>query len=293
MRVKVVFVALRSNTSKIADTANISDGAVIECDHFELGEHSYIGPNVTITCKEFVAGDYLWMPGNVDVGRGGCTGPNSIVHIGNSVGIFEGCVINPSEQVTIGNCVGIGADCLLWTHGAWLDPLEGFPFSFDNISIGNNVWLPARSIMLPGTNIGNNVVIGTASVITKDIPSGSLAMGQPCKVIKENEYPKFISDDERDKILSQIVKKWYEELLPHKDFEVTRCTWLVNRGEITLSYDNSAVVFDTHLKIQKGDGTILSEDFRDFLRRYGIRIYNGKPFRSIKAKYETYLESTS
>ena len=52
--------------------------AVIECEVFELGENCYIGPNCKITCKEFRAGDYLWMPANVEIGRGGCNGPDSI-----------------------------------------------------------------------------------------------------------------------------------------------------------------------------------------------------------------------
>jgi len=285
-------VELRSNVGNIHPTAKIADDVIIECDRFELGEHSYIGPGCRITCKEFVAGDYLWMPGNVEVGRGGCNGPNSSVRIGNSVGIFEGCVINPSKEVTIGDCVGIGAECLLWTHGAWLNPLEGFPFSCDKINIGNNVWLPARSIMLPGTNIGDNVVIGTMSLITKDIPAGSLAMGQPCKVIKENAYPKTLSAKERNNILSKIVDEWFYNILPHKWQDNRELEWLVDNDEITIVENDKAVTFDVHGKMQRGESTPISEDLRDFLRRHGIRIYNGLPFKSIKAGYESCFESS-
>tara|TARA_R110000868_G_scaffold30953_3_gene113864 strand:+ start:10827 stop:11672 length:846 start_codon:yes stop_codon:yes gene_type:complete len=281
-------VELRSNRSNIHPTAKIADDVVIECDYLELGKHSYIGPGCRITCKSFIAGDYLWMPGNVDIGRGGCTGPNSNVKIGHSVGIFEGTVINPSENVTIGDCVGIGADCLIWTHGAYLDPLQGFPFGFESVSIGNNVWLPARSILLPGANIGNNVVIGTGSVITKDIPDGALAMGTPCKVIKENEYPKNLSVQEIDKILCSIVASWLDQL-PHKGIRNEPRT-VVSQGTITLDVDTT---FDCIGKHCIGDRTDLSEDLRDFLRRYGIRIYNGQPFRSMRATYESRLKPTS
>jgi acetyltransferase-like isoleucine patch superfamily enzyme len=286
-------VELRSNKVNIHPTAKIADDVIIECDVFELGEHSYIGPGCRITCREFIAGDYLWMPGNVDIGRGGCNGVDSVVNIGHSVGIFEGTVINPSERVTIGNNVGIGAECLLWTHGAWLNPLEGFPFEFAEISIGNNVWLPARSIMLPGTNVGDDCVIGTGSIITKDIPRGSLAMGSPCKVIKENEYPKPVTNEERDAILSKILQKWFTELLPHKGYTMSEKSWLVHHGEITILEDDQALVFDTYGMIQRGESTALTEDLRDYLRRHGIRIYNGLPFKSMEAKYETYLKSTS
>ena len=53
------------------------------------------------------------------------------------------------------------------------------------ITIGNNVWIGANSTILPEVKIGNNVIIGANSVVTKDIPSNSVAVGNPCKVIKE------------------------------------------------------------------------------------------------------------
>ena len=52
------------------------------------------------------------------------------------------------------------------------------------ITIGNNVWIGAGAIILPGVTIGNNVVIGAGSVVTKNIPAYSLAVGNPCRVIK-------------------------------------------------------------------------------------------------------------
>lgn len=267
-------------------SSTIHESVVINCEIFELGKNSYIGPNVRITCKEFYAGDYLYIPGNVEVGRGGCNGPNSIVRIGNGVGIFEGVVINPSEEVTIGSNVGIGADCLIWTHGAWLNPLDGFPASFQSTSIGSNVWLPARSILLPGTNIGDNVVIGTGSLITKDIPSGALAMGSPCKVVKANYYPKKLSLQEKVDILNAITHKWRNELLPHKNaFDCEYC--IVNDTKIELKVKNcDLVIFDVETFDIDGEMNVYAEDLRDFLRRNGIKFFTGKPFKSMRASYE-------
>ena len=57
------------------------------------------------------------------------------------------------------------------------------------IKIGNNVWLGANVIVLPNVTIGDNVVIGAGSIVVKDIPSNSIAVGNPCKVIKhKNAY---------------------------------------------------------------------------------------------------------
>ena len=52
------------------------------------------------------------------------------------------------------------------------------------IKIGNNVWIGGNSIILPSVCIGDNVIIGAGSVVTKDIPSNSIAVGNPCRVIK-------------------------------------------------------------------------------------------------------------
>ena len=137
-----------------------------------IDSKALIGNNVKIKCKELIVGDHLYMADGVEIGRGGCNGPNSNVKIGSGVGIFENVVINPSEPVEIGDNCGIGADVMIWTHGAWLDITQGFPSEFGPVKIGNNVWLPARSIVLPNVVVGNNVVIGTNSLVNKNLPDG-------------------------------------------------------------------------------------------------------------------------
>ena len=53
------------------------------------------------------------------------------------------------------------------------------------ITIGDNVWIGGNVVVLPGVTIGNNSVIGAGSVVTKDIPAGVIAYGNPCKVIRD------------------------------------------------------------------------------------------------------------
>jgi galactoside O-acetyltransferase len=53
------------------------------------------------------------------------------------------------------------------------------------VRIGRNCWLGAGVIVMPGVTIGDNTVIGAGSVVTKDIPSGVVAVGNPCKVLRE------------------------------------------------------------------------------------------------------------
>ena len=60
---------------------------------------------------------------------------------------------------------------------------SGFEYGKEVI-IGDNVWLGGNTVVCPGVHIGSNVVIGAGSVVVKDIPSDSVAVGNPCKVIR-------------------------------------------------------------------------------------------------------------
>ena len=189
----------------------IGKNCEINVRNLTIGKGVIIGDNVEISCDAFTIGDnWLFMADSVEVGRGGCDGLNSNVKIGKHVGIFENTIINPSESVEIGDDVGIGAEVMIWTHGAWLDVMKGFPSDFGPVKIGNDVWLPARSIVLPNVEIGDNTVIGIGSIINRSLPKGCFAAGTPCKVITENCYPAELSDSEKYNILVDIVKDWLD-----------------------------------------------------------------------------------
>jgi acetyltransferase-like isoleucine patch superfamily enzyme len=249
---------------------------------FKLGNCCTIKDNCIIDCEEFIAGDYLFMADRVEIGRGGNKNPDSIVHIGDHVGIFEDTIINTNSKVTIGNNVGIGAEVMIWTHGAWLDITQGFPADFGPVTIGNNVWLPAKSIMLPNTSIGDNTVIGIGSIVTKDIPAGCLAAGTPCKVLKTDCYPRVISTDEKLQMIDDILNEWYYTMVPHKKItSVTNVRYDINADVIELYQGDDVTKYYIDKRIIEGYNNDVSEDLRDYLRRRGIKYYTGKPFKSI------------
>jgi acetyltransferase-like isoleucine patch superfamily enzyme len=263
----------------IPDTAIIGDNVNIECEELVLGEFTKIGNNVNIKCRKFIADDWLYMCEGVEIGRGGCTGPKSNIFIGKNVGIFENTIINPSDTVKIGDNVGIGAEVMIWTHGAWLDITKGFPSDFGPVEIGNNVWLPARSIVLPNVSIGDDCVIGINSIVNKDIPSGSLAAGSPCKVIKYNHYPKEINSKELLTMVNSILGDWVTIILAKIDLDEMSVVY--DNNIITLKQKDGETQFDVIEKTMKGFDNDVSQDLRDYLRRRGIKIYTDKLFKSI------------
>ena len=272
---------IESNDIQIGKNVIIGDGVEIRCpEKIHIGDNSVLTKNIKINCTSFEAGEYLYMTERCEVGRGGCYGPNSRVKIGKHVGIFEGTIINPSEMVEIGDDVGIGGDVMIWTHGAWLDVLQGFPADFGPVKIGSNVWLPARSVVLPNVTIGNDVVIGINSIINRSLPDGCFAAGSPCKVIKENVYPKELTQDEKTNIIEDIIKDWLKLCEMKK---ITRTIKVRYESEkIFLNQGYNETIYNIEERNIQGYMNDVVEDLRDYLRRRGIKIYTGKPFKSIK-----------
>lgn len=94
--------------------------------------------------------------------------------------------------ITLGNNVHITAGCTFVTHDGGTLILRGEVPDLEwtaPISVGNDVYIGIRSIVMPGVRIGNRVIIGAGSIVTRDIPDNSVAAGVPARVIKTvDEY---------------------------------------------------------------------------------------------------------
>ena len=92
-------------------------------------------------------------------------------------------------KVTIGDDCFIGPNVSIYTACHSTDPVERNTRNewAEPVTIGNNVWIGGSVTILPGVTIGDNVTIGAGSVVTKDIPSNVVAVGNPCRVIKQIE----------------------------------------------------------------------------------------------------------
>lgn len=96
-------------------------------------------------------------------------------------------VLLDAGGIKFGDNVFIGPNCGFYTSGHPLDfetRNKGLEYA-KPIKVGNNVWFGGNVCVMPGVTIGDNVVIGAGSVVTKNIPSNTVAAGVPCKVMKE------------------------------------------------------------------------------------------------------------
>lgn len=111
------------------------------------------------------------------------------IEIGENFYANHNLIILDGNKVKFGNNVFIAPNCGFYTAGHPIDPTlrnQGLEYA-KPIEIGNNVWIGGNVVVLPGVTIGDNCVIGAGSVVVKDIPKNSIAVGNPCKVIKKVE----------------------------------------------------------------------------------------------------------
>lgn len=120
------------------------------------------------------------------------------IHIGNNVSINMNCTLVDCNTITIGNNVLIASNVQIYTatHPIELNerltpnwnPESGEYFCRTlalPVTIEDGCWIGGGVIIVPGVTIGKGSVIGAGSIVTKDIPPNSLAVGNPCRVIRE------------------------------------------------------------------------------------------------------------
>lgn len=113
--------------------------------------------------------------------------PNARIEIGNNVGI-SGSTISAVKEIVIGNNVLIGSNCVITDNDFHPLSVKDRQHNKHNVKaekvyIGNDVFIGMNSIILKGTQIGDNSVIGAGSVVTKDIPPNCIAAGNPARII--------------------------------------------------------------------------------------------------------------
>lgn len=111
-----------------------------------------------------------------------CYGTN--ITLGEGVYLNMNCSFIDDGKITIGNRVMFGANVVIATVGHPIRPDMRMYMYTDPVVIEDNCWIGANVTICPGVTIGENSVIGAGSVVTKDIPANSVAVGNPCRVVR-------------------------------------------------------------------------------------------------------------
>lgn len=123
------------------------------------------------------------------------------IEVGENFYSNHNLVILDCAKVTFGDNCFIAPNCGFYTAGHALDVEQrnqGLEIALP-ITVGNNVWIGGSVCVMPGVTIGDNTVIGGGSVVVKDIPSGVIAAGNPCRVIRE------ITEEDKNKYKREMI----------------------------------------------------------------------------------------
>ena len=233
----------------------------------EIGDNSIIGDRFTVNAENVSLGEYFYN-GPTDsrgmiIGGGSSNFPYANLKIGSGMVCHTGH-INLAAPVTIGNDVGLSHDVDLITHGFWYSVLEGYPRVFKEIKIGNNVIVGWKTVIMSGVEICDNVVIGSHSTITKSLlDPKAIYAGSPAKLIKHITEP---SIAEKHDLLEGLIVD-FKDLMSY-----------YNVPEFTINTEYP-YLYVNRLRINvvdfsyEGEHDVVTDAFRDFARRYGIRIY--------------------
>ncbi|PYP02091.1 MAG: hypothetical protein DMD27_16165 [Gemmatimonadetes bacterium] len=257
----------------------------LSCETIEMGEDAKIREQV------YVGGPQL---------------PESRFALGSRTIILQLTSINPTKPVVIGDDTGIGGHCLIFTHGVWLSALDGYPVTYQAVTLGKSVWLPWRVFVMPGSTIGDGTVIGANSLVSGSIPANSLAVGSPAKVIRSApDFPTRLSEREQAALVETIMSEFdryvrhngvtLDEQPPFRAYRFGRKSWrlLWLRGSAPVSPDRGDTVLaeialpfemlagfrkrgvywlDLGGRTRSRDGSPLTEELALYLGRYGVRL---------------------
>lgn len=224
---------------KIGKNVQLSLGCVIIGKDVEIGDHVKVGfltmiRGRSITLKRYVRigsmsvidTEKIYIDDDARINEqvyiGGMKTPSSSLHLGKRTIVMQLSYLNPTLPIIVGDDSGIGGHCLFFTHGSWNNQLEGFPVKFAPITLGKKVWLPWRVFVMPGTTVGDNVVVGANSLLQGDIPSNSMVAGNPAKVLK-SDYPNRPDDKKKAEILDNIFTE-FEKHLAYFNFQIDKTT---------------------------------------------------------------------
>lgn len=142
----------------------------------------WVRPIRRIVCRQLF--DYCGK--NVNVECGARFGNGGGIFLGSGSGLGINCFVH--GPLHIGDNVMMGPNVTILTHSHCIDRIDipmGQQGSIEkSVTVGDDVWIGMRVIILPGINIGNGAVIGAGAVVTKDVPDYAIVGGVPARILK-------------------------------------------------------------------------------------------------------------
>jgi acetyltransferase-like isoleucine patch superfamily enzyme len=209
-----------SKDIEIGDGTTIGMGTIVTCLKLKIGKRTNIRPLVLIDAQEISIGDDVNIS-EVAMLHSLIPSTQSKIVLHDRVHIFPFTIIDPSRKVEIGqeSCVGFGSS--IFTHSSYKSKLDGYAVEFGEVNIGKGVWLSSDIFINQSVTIGDEAVIATGTVISRDIPPGMVVVGSPARLFKSKEqFVVNYTEQEKFLILIDIIDEFCQYL---SDF--AKYTW--------------------------------------------------------------------
>lgn len=255
-------IIIRCFEQELTDIKDKTYGLVSELSRASHFDTEYVMSLVRKIVAKIGQDSYIVPPFRCDYG--------DHVFIGNNTYINYNCCFLDSAKVTIGDYVYMGPNCNIFTpchpihHELRKEKVTEYALP---VTVGSHSWIGGDVVITPGVTIGENCVIGAGSVVTKDIPDNSIAVGNPCKVIRQ------INDKDREYINSLIL-----------DDETKDSKYKQENGYIYSAKDEAIfnIVKDTvhYVEILNKLSNSEIQRRRDFLRTFVAKLDEGAMINS-------------
>jgi serine acetyltransferase len=235
-----------------------------------IGDGTIVRANALIEGRSISMGRECWIDEDASIGGGSAFEWESELVAGDFLHLGRYSHVNTARKVTIGSEVGIGIGSKVFTHGAYLSAYEGFPVQFEPVRIADRVWLP-NAWVNPGVTIGEDVVVAAMSLVNRDLPARCFAGGVPARVIRENAFPRPITEEEKQRIVERANTTLR-----------TQYRLVDDRIHLRAPGSGSGTTFDLVARRIEGPATAETDRLKDQLRRMGIRFR----FSNVAGRYE-------
>lgn len=253
-------------TFRLGKDVKVHPTARINVEDGFIGDRSVVLANAVIEGREVRIGHEARIREFSQIGGGGAFDPKSKLEVGDWLHLGNFGLLNQCRGIKIGHECACGVNTRIFTHGAYESAWDGFPAQWGPVSIGDRVFLP-YCLINPNVSIGNDVVVATMSLVNKDLPSGCLAGGVPCKIIQERAYPRKLSYDEKQELFDRIFTE-AAQIYESKHKPNTKPSYHQLDEDV---FSTGQTTFDLSKRTIDGPSTELSEALKNQLRRNGIR----------------------
>jgi acetyltransferase-like isoleucine patch superfamily enzyme len=260
--VSLTDVEIKAERILIKAGANLTGCKIFSDGNVVIGENTIVKERTIINAFKAVSiGDHVIIDRDVFVG--GMQSEKSALEVGHESVILFRSYLNTTRKITLGNNVGIGGYCLIFTHSAWQNVLEGNPYKFADVEIKDNSWLPWNVTVLPGVTIERDATIGSGSTVTKNVPQSVFAAGVPARIIRQKNTGQISFEQKRD-ILEDILKDFYQYAANFLKLEhLSFC----QEGNWAIVYKNTRLVSALEFIQPEQNDTILSFKVPDVIKK--------------------------